>query len=131
MLGVSVLEEKRNRKESFIDELIALSPIYVKEFKEIISPNVLGVINREMKYMRLEGAVLINTPTIFASYEIDYIGMRNGKIFVESRFDDWETAESEAKMLRKHGRKAYLLTRYDKPRIRIYLDDYDELLWYD
>jgi len=129
---MSLVEEKRERsKYTVIDELVDVSPIFAKDFKKLFGfPNVIGNINRALDYIRLEGVARIQTPSMTTTYEIDTIGVRKGKVFIETKFGDWETARNEVIMLRKHGRKVYLITKYDKPRVRIYLDDFDELEFY-
>ena len=129
---MSLAEEKREKsKYTVVDELVDVSPIFAKDFKKLFGfPNVIGNINRALEYIRLEGVARIQTQSMNTTYEIDSVGVRREKVFIESKFGDWETARSEVIMLRRHGRKAYLITKYDKPRIRVYLEDYDELEFY-
>jgi hypothetical protein len=120
--------KRETEKYTVYDELIDISPIFAKDFLKLYGfPSTIDKINRGLRYIKITGFVTINTPTLTSTYEIEEMGVKNNKVYVDTKISDWETAKSEVKLLRSVKRRAYLLTQYDKPHIRIYLGDYDEI----
>lgn len=112
--------------ERDISETISYAHMTVREFVDTYGfPSVINKINHKLTFCRLKGDATIHGRSITFHYDVESIGIKNGKFYIEVKASDWEDAESEVIALRKNGRRAWVLDSYDKPRIRVYLDESD------
>jgi hypothetical protein len=122
------VEMKREERYTIFDELVDNSPMFAKDFIKLYGfPNIIDKINRGLLNEKITAHVVINTPTLTTSYDVEAVGIKRNKVYVETKMSDWSDAENEVKLLRLNKRRAYLLTSSDKPHIRIYLDGFDEI----
>lgn len=123
--------ERVARRRSIIDEVVEDSPMMVEDFlRRYGSPSHIAAINRSLMRLELSCGVLIETPKMRVSYEVERLGVRRGRLYAEVKLSSWEEAKDEAALMREVGRKAFVLTSSGKPTIRVYLDRGDFLTFH-
>lgn len=114
-------------KDEDITKLLLYSPMTVKEFIDNGFTRIIGKINHHIVNLEITGqAVLYDEKGRREVYDIEYIGFRSKKIYVEIELADWDEAEEFVDHY-KNTRTVRLLTDYEKPTVRIYLKDDDIL----
>lgn len=123
------LKRKRDYSNHVVEELIISNRIFVKDFVKIYgSPSIIRMINRLLNRGEISAQATVYGKIDIINSEVERIGIRNNKLYVEVRVDP-SVIQTEVAIFRSNRRRAYILSDYEKC-IRVYLSDYDTLKFF-